>query len=213
MSESDCELCERPAGYAYLCEACAQALGQELAAMPHLYRDLAEELVPLGSNWPRSNGGHGTQTDAPMPLVERPLVLRGPGGIVGVLEDWRAALHSDRGWVPPRLAPGVEPRVHAAVKALIVELPWIVACWPQAGEFAAEIRSLYRDASSVTAPAERPGVRMGYCPAIRDGALCGAVLRLPPGVDAITCAWCQAEYPQRLWPWLRTVQDELGRAS
>lgn len=142
-----------------------------------------------------------------------PPPIRGPGGIVGVLEDWRTALHSDRGWTVPVVPAGIEPRVRTAVKALTVNLPWIAAEWPVAGEFATEIRNLYRDVTSITAPAEHPGVRVGYCPAVYDGVLCGAALRLPRGTDTITCAWCRAEYPQRLWMWLRGVQDELTGAS
>lgn len=211
---SACEACgQAQEGDAYLCDPCVRTVGQQLAAMPHLYRNLAAELVPLGSNWPRGNGGHGTRAHAPMPLVEAPLVLRGPGGIVGVVEDWRAALHDDRGWAPPVVPAGIEPRIRAAVEALTRNLPWIAAAWPVAGEFATEIRRLYRDVTSITAPTERPGIRMGYCPAVYDGVECRAVLRLPRGTDTITCAWCRAEYPQALWMWLRTVQDDLGRAS
>lgn len=211
---SICELCgQQLETDAYLCPGCTAQTGQQLAAMPHLYRQLAEELSPLGSNWPRGNGGHGTQSHAPMPLAEQPLVLRAGGGIVGVLEDWRAALHADRGWTPPRLAPGVEPRVHAAVKALTVNLPWVADRWPQAGVFAGEIRGLYREVTSVVAPAERRGVRLGYCPAVYDGVLCGSVLWAVPGAAAITCEWCRAEYPPRLWDWLRTVQAEMEPTS
>jgi hypothetical protein len=211
---SACDLCQtQQDGTAYLCSACTAAAGQQLAAMPHLYKDLAEELVPLGSNWPRGNGRHATQAHAPMPLAEAPLVLRAGGGIVGVLEDWRAALHADRGWVPPRLAPGIEPRVRAAVKALSAELPWIAASWPAAGEFAGEIRDLYRGVTSVVAPAERPGVRFGYCPNAPGGVLCGAVLRLPPGARVLVCPWCEQPYPPGVWSLLRTAQDEMGQAS
>lgn len=209
-----CEACQQPQdGTAYLCGPCARTLGQQLAAFPHLYRDLAEELVPLRSNWPRGEGGHGTQAHAPMPLVEHPLVLRGPGGIVGVLTDWWAALHHDRGFTAPVVPAAIETRIKAAVKALTANLPWIADQWPQAGQFAGEIRDLYREVTSITAPAERPGVRVGYCPAVYDGVLCGAVLRLPRGTDTITCAWCTAEYPQRLWMWLRVVQGEMEKAS
>ncbi|BBA99252.1 hypothetical protein RVR_5792 [Actinacidiphila reveromycinica] len=213
---TNCELCGtelHSSTQRMLCEVCTASCGQQLAALPHLYRQLADELSPLGSNWPCGNGGHGTAVDAPMPLAEHPLVLRAGGGIVGVLEDWRAALHQDRGWAPPRLAPGVEPRVHAAVKALTANLPWIAERWPAAGEFAGEIRALYREVTSVVAPREYRGVRLGHCPAVYDGVLCGSVLWAAPGTAAVTCEWCSAEYPPRLWEWLRGVQAELEQAS
>jgi hypothetical protein len=208
-----CESCgQQQDDKAMLCGPCADTVRQHLAAFPFLYRQLAEELIPLGSNWPRRDGGHGTAVDAPLPVVEHPLVLRAGGGIVGVLEDWRAALHADRGLPAPVLRPGVEPRVHAAVAALLAALPWIAAQWPMAGTFAGEIRDLYREVTSIVAPPERD-VRIGYCPALHDGVLCGAVLRLARGADMITCPWCERSYPQRLWMWLREVQDELETAS
>jgi LSD1 subclass zinc finger protein len=201
---STCELCQQPQdGDAYLCEPCVRKLGQQLA----------EELVPLGSNWPRGNGGHGTQSHAPLPLAEHPLVLRAGGGMVSILEDWRMALHDDCGWSAPVIPAGAEPRIRAAVQGLTVNLPWISERWPQAGTFAAEIRNLYREVTSITAPAERPGVRVGYCPAVYDGVDCRAVLHLQRGKDTIRCNWCDAEYPQVLWLWLRSVQDDLGQAS
>lgn len=210
----NCELCETQlAGDAYLCPACTAAAAQQLAAFPHLYRDLAEELVPLGSNWPSRSGGHGTRAEAPLPVVEHPLVLRAGGGMVSLLESWRVALHADRGWTEPVIEAGVEPRVRAAVKALTVNLPWIAAEWPVAGDFAGEIGDLYAEVASITAPDPRPGVRIGYCPAVVDGCTCGAVLRLERGEDVIRCPWCRSEFPQRLWSWLRNVQDELEKAS
>jgi hypothetical protein len=204
-----CESCGQPQDdEAYLCGPCTDTARQQLAAFPHLYRQLAEELLPLGSNWPRQGGGHGTRVDAPLPVVEHPLVLRAGGGIVGVLEDWRAALDADRGLPAPVLRPGVEPRVHAAVEALLAALPWIAAAWPQAGTFAGEIAGLYREVTSIVAPPVRD-TRIGYCPAVHDGVWCGAVLRLKRGADTITCPWCEASYPERLWMWLREVQDQL----
>lgn len=197
----------------YLCSGCTEATRQRVAAFPYLYADLVEYLNPLASNWPRGNGGHATQAHAPMPLAEAPLILRGPGGIVGVLEDWRGALHADRGWSTPKGEGSIEDRIKAASHGLAVNMSWVAEQWPQAGDFAEEIRGLYRDITSITDPPERKGVRMGYCPAVYDGTPCGAVLRLPPGETTIRCATCEAEYPQRLWSWLRIVQDDLGEAS
>jgi hypothetical protein len=208
-----CGLCEQHGDQAddYLCPSCVIVTRQRLASMPYLYRNLADELVPMGSNWPRQDGGHGTRVDAPLPVVEHPLILRAGGGIVGVLEDWQAGLHAERGWADPVIPAGVEPRVRAAAAALSAHLPWIAAHWAQAGTLASEIADLYAEITSIVAPPERT-IRTGYCPAIRDGQACGAVLRMTRGADVITCPWCQAEYPERLWMWLRTVQDELGQA-
>lgn len=207
-----CEICgELAETPLYLCRSCERHTADLLAAFPGLYRDLAEFL-------PRSTsiGGGGsrrTVTHSPLPLTEEPFVLRGPGGIVGVLEDWRTALHCDRGWTPPVLAGDTEARIRAAGTALSRSLRWIATEWPQAGQFAREIRDLHRGVTSITAPPERPGVRMGNCPAIWDGVLCGAVLRMQRGESVIKCSWCTAEYPEALWGLLRDWQAEVREAS
>jgi hypothetical protein len=158
-------------------------------------------------------GGRRILSHAPLPLVEEPFVLRGPGGIVGVLEDWQVALHCDRGWAPPTLAGDTETRIRHAASGLYRSLRWIATEWPQAGQFAREIRDLHRGVTSITAPPERPGVRMGNCPAIWDGVLCGAVLRMERGESVIKCSWCEAEYPEALWGLLRDWQAEMREAS
>ncbi|NJP42293.1 hypothetical protein [Actinacidiphila epipremni] len=209
---STCGLCEQHQDAdAHLCQACVTTTAQRLAAFPYLYRNLADELVPLGSNWPRQDGGGGTRVDAPLPVVEHPLVLRAGGGIVGVLEDWQAGLHAERGWAEPVIPAGVEPRVRAAAAALSAHLPWIAAHWPEAGTLAREVADLYAEITSIVAPPVRT-TRIGYCPALRDGQACGAVLRMERGADVITCPWCQAEYPGRLWMWLREVQADVSPA-
>jgi LSD1 subclass zinc finger protein len=207
-----CEICGEPAETPqYLCRSCERQTGEELAAFPGLYRDLAAFL-------PRSTsvgggGSRGTVSHSPLPLVEEPLVLRGPGGIVGVLEDWQAALHADRGWTAPVLAGDTEARIRAAVTALYRSLRWIATDWPEAGQFAREINDLHRGVTSITAPPERKGVRMGNCPAIWDGVLCGAVLHLPRGETVIKCSYCEASWAEPLWMMLRGWQDEMQAAS
>lgn len=208
-----CELChEASETPVYLCASCERETGHLLCAFPALYADLAA-FLPRGASTAMDGGRGGTVSHPPMPVSEEPLSLRGPGGIVGVLEDWQAALHADRWWAAPSPAGEIPQRIAAASGALVRSLGWIAKQWPQAGDFAEEIRDLHRGVTSITAPPVRKGVRMGYCPAIYSGQECRAVLQLPPGETVITCAWCQAEYPEQLWPWLRNVQAELEAAS
>lgn len=205
-----CPLCDQPTD-GQLCALCTKSLRTRLEALPELYAALAPCLAP--SSAPAGLGRGSTPVYAPLPVVERVLDLRGPGGMVGVLEDWLDAVRRDRGM---RIDPhhgGTEPRLARAVGGLIANLPWVAECWPQAGELATEVRDLIRDTRSVISPTDR-GLRLGLCPAPVDGAsgTCGAVLRYRAGEQIVTCRWCSATYPPATWTGLKQRIDE-GVAS
>lgn len=177
-----------------LCPSCTTRLDGRLRDLGGFYRDLAAHLVP-GS----SGGGPIGRTravDAPLPVVEDVLSLRGPGGLLGVLDDWVNAL-----WVGqrPAVVGGYEARVDTAVALLRRMLPYISTSWPEAGTFADEIRDLHRDAKSICDPQPK-AVSAGYCTAtVDDGSECGAVLLWAPGDEGLTCRWCRHEFPASVW--------------
>lgn len=201
-----------------LCSGCARATLIRLNRMPALYRSLVM-LLPPGSR-PQGQGGGARPAEAPMPIAESVLSLRGPGGIVGVLEDWYAALAEDREDQRGVLTAGrpvpqgsIETRISVAVGKLLANLEFIAASWPAAGEFARGIRGLERDVLTMISPPERPAVRMGKCPAKPNGALCGAMLSLPVGETILRCAWCRATYPTGVWAALREEQRAVWRSE
>ncbi|GFH38886.1 hypothetical protein [Streptomyces pacificus] len=204
-----CGLCEAPLEDGYLCSGCTLATARRLGRMPKLYAGLEAFLQPGG----RASAQYGrTQAvDAPLPVFEPAFSLRGPGGIVGVLEDWRSAMQSDRGWREPAVAGSTERRVAVAARALSMNLDWIAASWPLAGAFAEEIRDLERDVASIVNPSEpgERGRRLGACPAVDPGgAICGAILRHFPGQSAVSCRWCGCTYPPASWPDLKVFIDQ-----
>jgi hypothetical protein len=198
-----CGLCERDLEHGYLCPGCTLGTARRLDRMPRLYEALAAFLHPGGR---RPELGRSRPAEAPMPIAEPAFNLRGPGGIVGVLEDWRSAMQADRGWGEPVREGGTERRVTVAARALAMNLEWIAASWPMAGPFAEEIRGLERDVASIVNPPER-SLRLGNCPAVyEDGVVCGAVLRVPAGTAKVECRWCGCEYPPSTWLELRSLQ-------
>ncbi|MFD5425233.1 hypothetical protein [Streptomyces sp. NPDC127084] len=206
---ASCQLCERNQTDGYLCPGCTLATARRLDRMSKLYAGLEAFLQPGG----RASAQYGrTQAvDAPLPVSEPAFTLRGPGGIVGVLEDWRSAMQSDRGWREPAVAGNIERRVAVAARALSMNLEWIAASWPLAGAFAEEIRDLERDVASVVNPSDptERGTRLGACPAVDpSGAICGAILRHYPGRPLVTCRWCGCAYPPASWPDLKTLIDQ-----
>lgn len=207
-----CELCERDRnGDGYLCPGCAKATVEHLDELPRLYVALAAFLQP--ARRPGTSTSI-TAVEARLPCDEAVFSLRGPGGMVGVLEDWRSALHVDLEWSQPQPRGTFEERVAKAAGALRLNMLWIAESWPMAGTFAQEIRDLRRSATSVVAPQSRPGIRLGYCPAVyEDGVICGSVLRLPPGESVVICRWCGAAYPPGTWPALASAQDALEQEA
>ncbi|MGW6743756.1 hypothetical protein ACWGDX_24060 [Streptomyces sp. NPDC055025] len=191
-----CLLCERDTTAGQLCAGCRRATAVRLDRMPKLWSALAAFLPPGGRA--TTQYGRTRASEAPLPVAEEPLSLRGPGGIVGTLESWRATLHADRGWAEPVLCVGIGERVTAAAGALVLSMEWIATEWPAAGDMAQSVKELERAAMSVVDapdPAKRP-VRIGPCPALVEGGKpCGALLRYFPGDPDVRCRWCQTSWP------------------
>jgi hypothetical protein len=208
-----CGLCERDLEHGYLCPGCALATARRLDTAPRWYAALEGFLQPAATG---PAVGSRTRAEAPLPLAEAPFSLRGPGGIVGVLEDWRAAMQADRGWGQPVITGDTARRVAVAARALSINLEWVAASWPAAGTMAEEIRDLERGVRSIVAPtdpAERL-IRMGPCPTVLDAqdARCGAVLTRRPGEATVSCRWCGTTWPPARMLALARAQQDAANA-
>ncbi|MEU9861303.1 hypothetical protein AB0D99_10525 [Streptomyces sp. NPDC047971] len=201
-------MCENPIEDGYLCPGCTRALADRLGRMPRLYTALAPFLTPGAAG--DTTGGRTGRSEAPLPVVEHVLDLRGPGGIVGVLEDWHAAMQRDRHLTPPPIFGSVEGRITRAAFALRRNAPSLAAEWPAAGLLAREIHDLERSVASIAGAIDHAprGQRLGPCPAQHtDGSLCGAILHLRPGDTIVTCPWCSHTYPPGTWSQLKQLID------
>ncbi|GAA4663075.1 hypothetical protein [Streptomyces youssoufiensis] len=211
-----CGLCEHDLDTeAYLCAGCTRATAARLDRMPKLYAALAPYLAPAGRR-PEHGRSGGGQPGAGLPVAEPALILRGPGGMVGVLEDWRAAMQADRGWGPPAVGGTTEDRVRAAARGLLLNLDWIAGQWPPAGAFAEEIRAVERSVLSVIDPPDPTtrARRLGYCPSAgADGAACGAVVLLEPGSTVARCRWCGCAWPPDRWSALADAQAGVASSE
>jgi hypothetical protein len=114
----NCLLCDGAMAGApgYLCPGDTAATLERLKAMAGLYVALGAFLAPgrRGSD----HGGSTARVDAPLPVCEPVLDLRGPGGMVSILEDWRSALHEALGWSQPVPRGAFEERVRRAATGL-----------------------------------------------------------------------------------------------
>ncbi|MFE7927810.1 hypothetical protein ACFU6S_03595 [Streptomyces sp. NPDC057456] len=187
-----CGLCERALEDGYLCPGDTLALAERLERMPKLYAALAGFLTPAA----RGSGERvsTSRTDPGLPVDEAVLDLR-YGGIALVLEGWRSDVQRVRGWGEPAVTGGVERRVLAAARWLGMELSWIAASYPAAGDLAREVRDLEGAALSIVGALPERGRRIGQCVSIdTSGVICGAVIRHQPGQTRLVCEWCHCVY-------------------
>ncbi|MFJ8437652.1 hypothetical protein [Kitasatospora griseola] len=192
-----CLTCDQETAGEYLCARCTAQVAERLSLMPALYDALEAYLRP-SSQQSTAVGSGCPRPDAPLPVAEPALDMRGPGGMVAVLETWRQAIAEDAGLYWPEPFGEYRGRVRRAVAGLRSQLPYISQEWPQAGLFAAEIHDLYASARSIVAPQERL-LRAGTC-TWKDaaGEVCGAVLLASPG-RPVVCKWCRTPYPAETW--------------
>lgn len=198
-----CGVCERQLVDGYLCPADVLALAERLDRMPKLYKALGAFLAPAvrGAS-ERASGGASV---ASLPVNEAVLDLR-YGGIALVLESWRSDVQACRAWGEPAIEGGVERRVLAAARGLGMNLEWIAASYPAAGDLAREIREMEGAALSIVGALPDRGRRIGQCVAAdASGVVCGATLYHRAG-EPLRCDWCGCGYPPETWLQLRGLQ-------
>lgn len=206
---SSCLLCRLVETEGQLCVPCTGETASRLRSLPGLYTQLADHMQPLASGTP---GRGATAVPAPLPVAMLPLVLRGPGGMAGVTEDWLTLVHEERKLPAPLFEGSVEHRLYTAVSGLWRQYPWIAVTWVLAGEFAREIRDLADSAESIIDPKERPdpGMKLGPCPGKRGDAVCGKLLVRYLGEQVVTCHWCGSTYPPATWAELKIIMMSAG---
>ncbi|HEY5835001.1 hypothetical protein [Streptomyces sp.] len=205
MTTAQAAVCGHPSAVpAQLCTGCTANLHLRLQRLPRLYDALAAWLPPAGR---RPELGHAPAVEAPLPLRQEVLDLRGPGGIVGILEDWQAAIHDARGFTAPTRSGDIPARITHAAATAARNLTWISLTWEQGPDLAAEIRRLEARALAIIEPPERT-VPLGKCPTdLGDGTICGTTIRVPAGATTVRCQGCGTAYPPTTWLNLRTWMD------
>lgn len=196
---TSCELCGEETGGRYLCERHTVRLAKQLDDLPTLYAEVGECLVPRRSGW-----GEIVATKAAAgprsPLDEDVLDTVNITRAAEVMHLWRVDVQRER-W--PRHGAPAPAGLAADCRWLGMELEWIVAHYPAAGDLAREVGELERQARSIVGdPAPRPQ-RLGTCVAV-DGAgvVCGAVIKRLPGQTRVRCGWCGYTY-ETAQDWLR----------
>jgi hypothetical protein len=187
-----CELCGEDSRGRYLCERHTVALAKRLEELPVLYAEVGECLVPRRGGWGEivaTKGAAGPRS----PIDEDVLDTVNWGRAAEVMQLWRVDVQRER-W--PQHSPPPPAGLDVNCRWLGMELAWIVAHYPAAGDLAREVRELEAQARTIVGdPAPRPQ-RLGTCVAVTDdqGTVCGSVLSRLPGQTRITCRWCSTVY-------------------
>ncbi|MFJ2007384.1 hypothetical protein [Streptomyces chartreusis] len=188
---SACELCDSEIGSRYLCGRHATKLAKSLAELPALYDEVGHCLVPRDSSWGQlvtTRPSAGPRS----PINEDILDTVNWGRAAEVMRLWRTDIRQVR-W-PHRGAPPPGGLAEDC-RWLAMELDWIVANYPAAGDLFRETRELEVQARSIVGDPLPRVQRLGQCVAVTDdqGAVCGAVLSRMPG-EVLRCVWCGCAY-------------------
>lgn len=204
-----CGLCDAELPDGYLCPGDTLGLAERLTQLPKLYEALGAFLAPAVR--PAGERVSSGRAEPPLPVNTTVLDLR-YGGIALVLESWRADVQAARGWGQPAVEGSIERRVLAAARGLGLQLEWIAASYPAAGDLAREVRELVGAARSIVDPRDdERGRRIGQCVTqLADGTVCGTALRQQPGQACIVCPWCTYTYGPSDYLMLRDLQPDTA---
>uniref|UniRef100_A0AAU2A2W9 Uncharacterized protein n=1 Tax=Streptomyces sp. NBC_00093 TaxID=2975649 RepID=A0AAU2A2W9_9ACTN len=186
-----CGLCERELEHGYLCPRDTLVLAGRLDQLPVLADELVECLVPRRGGWGEivaTRGAAGPRS----PINEDVLDLMQSNRVGEIVHSWRVDVQRER-W--PHHAPPPPDGLATDSRWLGMELDWIAAEYPAAGDLAREVRALEAELRSLVGDPVPRRQRLGLCVAVTDdkGTVCGAMLsRLPGG--PVRCRSCRTEY-------------------
>ncbi|MEU8713595.1 hypothetical protein [Streptomyces sp. NPDC048663] len=184
----ECGQCGEATASGYLCHRHTVTLARRLALLPGLDSDLTAYLVPAAPRFGERVGGGGATSRPPINLDV--LDLLQANRAAQVMRSWRVDVQRER-W-PERSAPP-PASLAADCRWIGMELEWIVADYPAAGDLAREVKELEAELRSLGA--ELPADHVRVCIAVTDdqGTVCGAVLTWRPG-QVLRCRTCRTEY-------------------
>lgn len=177
-----CEVCRRPS-VPRVHAGCQERLDDNLAALPGLYRELADVLEPGR----RGDGGRSGSKTAPLPVNERVLDLRSRGGVEGVVITWERDARELLGWSPPPFRGNVEQTILGAVAFLRTNLDWFCDSHAAVYEMAQDVRRVRAEAEALIT-GERPPRRVAVvCP-------CGGTMKVTLDTPGARCPACTQQY-------------------
>ncbi|MFD7791006.1 hypothetical protein [Streptomyces sp. NPDC059759] len=192
---AECGLCTRPLPAGYLCQRDTVALATRLAELPDLDAELTMHLVPARTGPAQlvaTRSAAGPRAPINLAVFDE---LR-DNRAAEVVHSWRVDVQRER-W-PQHSAPP-PGGLAADCRWLGMELGWIAAEYPAAGELAREVRDLEAQLRSLVGDPVPRRQRLGLCVASTDaeGGVCGAVISRLPSETRLVCRMCGCVYEAR----------------
>ncbi|MFC9949219.1 hypothetical protein ACFVIN_01400 [Streptomyces prasinus] len=187
-----CGLCGTATDTSHLCKRDTVQLAERLADLPTLHDELVHCLVPRRYGWGEivsTKSAAGPRS----PLDEDVLDEMASGTMAAVVHSWRVDVQRVR-W--PQHTPPPPAGLAADCRWLAMELDWIAAHYPAAGDLAGEVRALEAQARAVVGdPVPRRKV-VGQCIAVTNGqgTVCGADITHRAGESRLVCRACRCVY-------------------
>jgi hypothetical protein len=185
-----CGLCNGEGGTRYLCHRDTTKLAERLADLPTLHDELVQCLVPRRYGWGEivsTKSAAGPQS----PLNEAVLDEMNTGHMAALVHSWRVDVQRVR-W-PQHSAPPPSG-LAADCRWLAMELDWISAHYPAAGDLAREVRTLEVQARAVVGDPVPQRKVVGQCIALTDDTVCGAAITHRAGESRLMCRTCRCVY-------------------
>ncbi|MEU1194948.1 hypothetical protein ABZ446_01835 [Streptomyces sp. NPDC005813] len=210
---NQCEMCERQLEDGYLCPGDTLALAERLDRLPVLAERLTGALTPVTRAAVERVTASGPGPSTPVNDAALELWY---GGMATVLERWRSDIQMWKRWGEPATEARVGRRVFVAARWIGMNLEWVAAEYPSAGDLAREVRDLEGAALSILGEddAREPrGKLLGMCVnSDHSGVLCGAPIRHREGETVLVCEWCQCVYSTEQ-DWLILLHYQPKEAS
>lgn len=176
-----CAVCDKPARER-VHRGCRERIAGNLRALPQLYRQLADALLPSRrGDGPAVSGTPGRG----LPGGEA-LDLRARGGVEGVVGGWARDLCEREQWDIPAYQ-SVQAIVDWSCAILYANLPMICDEHPAVKELAHELASTVGNAQRILTGEKKPRKIGVACP-------CGHTLRVTLDTAGVRCPACETSY-------------------
>lgn len=176
-----CAVCDKPARER-VHRGCREHMADALKQLPHLYRELADAMLPARrGDTPAVSGTPGRG----LPGGDA-LDLRARGGIEGVVGGWARELCERESWDIPAYQ-SIQAIVDWSCAILLANLPMICDEHPAVDEIASELAKTVSQARRIIT-GEKPPRRVPVT------CSCGHTLRVTLDTAGVRCPACSTQY-------------------
>lgn len=181
-----------------VCFLCEDRAGKQLRALPNLYADLGTHALhpATGIRGPRITGASKTP---PLPVALHTLTLRGPGGIITLLQDIEDSWRRARGSRIHPQASVTDKALASIINYLNINLTWACESYEDAADDLDTITTVYWQARNALSGKQARFIPVRCRLLYDDGSECGAELLVDINRSAAKCGECGTRWGSHEW--------------